>query len=90
MSTKSWKDHLLSSGVPLEYSVIRIFEGLGIMNPGEYRYERKTDIGASQIFSVDVQATQYDVGRDLYIECLVECKLLHLDTAGATAHTTSP
>jgi hypothetical protein len=41
MHKKSWKDHLLSSGVPLEYSVIRIFEEL----QGEGGYEDKTKIG---------------------------------------------
>ena len=80
MSSKTWKEYLLSSGVPLEYSAIRIFEELGIMNPGEYRYERKTESGLPQVFSVDVQATQYDVGRELYIDCLVECKYRHDET----------
>jgi hypothetical protein len=83
MSTKSiktWKEHLLSSGVPLEYSVIRIFEELGIKNAGEYRYERKTEEGVSQIFSVDVQAPEYDLRRDLRINCLVECKYRHDST----------
>jgi hypothetical protein len=80
MSTKTWKEHLLSSGVPLEYSIIRIFEELGINNPAEYRYERKTETGVSQVFSVDVKATKYDLGRSLYIDCLVECKYRHDET----------
>jgi hypothetical protein len=77
MSKKTWKDHLLSSGVPLEYSVIQIFEELGIRDPGEYSYERKTAEGLSQVFSVDVHATKVDTKRDLQIECLVECKYRH-------------
>jgi hypothetical protein len=77
MSKKTWKNHLLSSGVPLEYSVIRIFEQLGIRDPGEYRYERATPDGLSQVFSVDVLATKVDPDRDLHIECLVECKYRH-------------
>jgi hypothetical protein len=77
MSKKTWKDHLLSSGVPLEYSVIRIFEELGIRDPGEYRYERATPDGLSQVFSVDVHAKKVDPHRDLHIECLVECKYRH-------------
>lgn len=67
-SNKSWKDHLLSSGVPLEYSVRRIFEELGIHNPSEYRYVRKTAEGVSQIFSVDVHSKKIDVHRDLRVE----------------------
>ena len=77
MSKKTWKDHLLSSGVPLEYSVIRIFEELGIRDPGEYSYERKATDGLSQVFSVDVHAKKVDARRNLYIECLVECKYRH-------------
>ena len=77
MSKKTWKDHLLSSGLPLEYSVIRIFEELGIRNPGEFRYERKTPDGLSQVFSVDVHAVKSDRDRDLHLECLVECKYRH-------------
>jgi|SRR5438477_1426406 len=77
MSKKTWKDHLLSSGLPLEYSVIRIFEELGIRDPGEYSYERKTSDGLSQVFSVDVHAKKVDPKRDLHIECLVECKYRH-------------
>jgi hypothetical protein len=74
---KTWKDHLLSSGVPLEYSVIRIFEELGIRDPGEYRYERKMADGLAQVFSVDVYAKKTDIQRMLYVECLVECKYRH-------------
>jgi hypothetical protein len=77
MSKKSWKDHLLSSGVPLEYSIIRIFQELGISDPGEYRYERKTLDGSSQVFSVDVHSKKFDIDRDLQVECLVECKYRH-------------
>ena len=77
MSKKTWKDRLLSSGVPLEYSVIRIFEELGIRDPGEYRYERATPDGFSQVFSVDVHAKKVDPHRDLHIECLVERKYRH-------------
>lgn len=80
MSTKTkktWKNHLLSSGVPLEYSVLRIFEELGIRDAGEYRYERKTADGVAQVFSVDVHAKKVDPRRGLYIECLVECKYRH-------------
>jgi hypothetical protein len=77
MSKKIWKDHLLSSGVPLEYSVIRIFEELGIRDAGEFCYERKTAEGVPQIFSVDVHSMDYDIRREFWIECLVECKYRH-------------
>lgn len=74
---KSWKEHLLSSGVPLEYSVIQIFDELGIHDTEEYRYQRKTADGVPQVFSVDVASSKYDVKRQFWIECLVECKYRH-------------
>jgi hypothetical protein len=77
MSKKSWKDHFLSSGVPLEYSIVRIFEGLGFSDPDEFRYERKTANGLSRIFSVDVHSSSYDTAREVWIDSLVECKYRH-------------
>lgn len=77
MSKKGWKDHLLSSGLPLEYSVIRIFEELGIRDPAEYSYERKSAEGVTQVFSVDVHSVHIDTPRNLWVETLVECKYRH-------------
>ena len=74
---KGWKEHLLSSGVPLEYSVARIFEELGIFQPEEFRYVRKNADGLAQVFSVDVHATDIDPTRNLWVESLVECKYRH-------------
>jgi len=74
MSKKNWKDYLLSSGIPLEHSVIRIFEKLGIFRPIEFRYERNIETGVRKIFSVDVYTTYLDEKRNLWIEILVECK----------------
>ena len=64
MSKKSWKDHLLSSGVPLEYAVARIFEQLEIWRPGEFRYERKDPDGVPRVFSVDVHSSHIDSKRN--------------------------
>ncbi len=74
---KTWKDHLLSSGVPLEYSVARIFEDLGMQGSEEFRYERKNEAGISQVFSVDIGSTQIDLDRNFWFETLVECKYRH-------------
>lgn len=74
MSKRSWKDHFLSSGVPLEYSVARIFEQLVSWHPGEFRYERKDAEGVPRIFSVDVHSSHIDLERNFWLETLVECK----------------
>lgn len=70
----------MSSGVPLEYSVIQIFNELGVRDAEEYRYQRKTADGVPQIFSVDVNSFEYDFKRQFLIECLVECKYRHDST----------
>lgn len=76
MSKKTWKDHLLSSGVPLEHSVIRILERLEV-RPCEYKYERINTEGLATIFSVDVYASDVDAKRNSWLELFVECKYRH-------------
>lgn len=77
MSKKVWKDHLLSSGVPLEYSVARVFERLGSWQPGEFRYERADADGIPRVFSVDVHSSHIDTNTNFWLETLVECKYRH-------------
>jgi len=77
MSTKSWKDLLLSSGIPLEYSVSRVFETLGTGAGSEFRYERTDEHGIRRVFSVDVHSARHDWDRGVTLETLVECKYRH-------------
>ena len=76
MSKRSWKEHLLSSGLPLEYSVARVFEQLENWRPKEFSYERKNAEGVPTIFSVDLHATRIHRDR-CWFETLVECKYRH-------------
>lgn len=71
---KTWKDHLLSSGIPLEYSISRIFEQLVDWQPGEFKYERKDSEGISKIFSIDIHSAHIDTKRNFWLDVLVECK----------------
>lgn|SRR3989338_624949 len=80
MSKKSWKDYLLSSGMPLEYSVIQTLEKLGIRVPREYKYERINETGVPTLFSIDVHATEIDALRNLWLELFIECKYRHEGT----------
>lgn len=77
---KSWKDHLLSSGLPLEQSVIQTLEQLGIEGPTEYKYERNNESGIPTLFSIDVHASQiYAVlkPQSLWLDIFCECKYRH-------------
>ncbi len=76
-SNKSWKDHLLSSGVPLEYSVRRIFEELGIHNPSEYRYVRKTARRVSRRYFLWTSIRRKLMFTAICGSNIVECKYRH-------------
>lgn len=80
MSKKSWKNHLLSSGLPLEHSVIQELKKHKFLNPREFRYERKNEHGVSALFSVDVHATSILSERKLWLDLLIECKYRHEST----------
>lgn len=71
---RKWKDGLLASGMPLEYSVIQVFEELGDWSPAEHRFRRPNEDGDDRLFSIDVHSTHIDVERNVFLEALVECK----------------
>ena len=77
MSEKSWKDHLLSSGVPLEHTVEQVLKRIGFLNPREHKYVRADELGVPTVFSVDVHAERIRHDRDLWLELLIECKYRH-------------
>jgi hypothetical protein len=72
-SKRSWKDALLSSGMPLEHSVKEDLKELGIISPSEFAYNRKCETGLPKLFSIDVHGTRQKK-KELAIELLIECK----------------
>ena len=74
---KSWKDYLLSSGLPLEQSIIQQFRSSEFQHVSEYKYERVDSQGSTKIFSVDVHAYKY---ASPWAEFFVECKYRHEGT----------
>lgn len=76
--SKSWKEHLLSSGIPLEHSVIETIQTLGLSGPTEFKYERPNELGIPTIFSVDVHASKVPIPpSQVWIDFLIECKYRH-------------
>jgi hypothetical protein len=53
---KTWKDGLLSSGVPLEYAVKLLIAELDVTAPAEFNYFRVNETGQTAEFSVDLHA----------------------------------
>jgi hypothetical protein len=77
MSKKTWKNYLLSSGIPLEHSVTNILRQLGSPHPAEFIYERINEIGLHTQFSIDISAPFILSERDIWLELLIECKYRH-------------
>jgi hypothetical protein len=77
---RTWKDYFLSSGLPLEHSVIQIFEKLKIYDTSVFQYERKNQDGVLSTFSIDVcgnLSIHHSSRQSLIIDFLCECKYRH-------------
>ena len=77
---KTWKDFLLRSSLPLEYSVTETLRKLGVISPSEYKYEKPNEQGVVTTFSIDVHGTTIKNEEKLGIELFVECKYRHQGT----------
>jgi hypothetical protein len=72
---KSWKDLLLSTGLPLEHDVKQYLEGRGCIASHEYSYLRPDEQGYEKQFSYDIDAAYIRGGN--FLELMVECKYRH-------------
>jgi hypothetical protein len=77
MANKTWREYALSSGLPLEYSVIQILERLGVSGPSELSYERQNESGHATVFSVDVHGSKVYEKLNLMLDLFIECKYRH-------------
>ncbi len=75
MTTKDWKEHLLSSGIPLEHSARQVLQRYASGRVSEFRFERANENGIPTVFSVDLNATL--ITEDFWLEVFVECKYRH-------------
>jgi hypothetical protein len=73
---KNWKDFLLSSGIPFEHTVKKLYNDLGCFPIDEFSYRRKNESGIDTFFSIDICATCYFPG-DIRLDFLTECKYRH-------------
>ena len=72
---KSWKDLLLSTGLPLEHDVKKYLEDRGCIASHEYTYLKPDEQGYEKQFSYDIDAA-YIRGRN-FLDLMVECKYRH-------------
>lgn len=72
---KSWKDALLSSGLPLEHDIKEYFAKRGCLASFEYSYLRPDESRNVRQFSYDIDAAL--VQPPHYVNFMVECKYRH-------------
>lgn len=77
--SKTWKDFLLRSGLPLENDVHRFLEEYGCVGGYEYSYFREDEKQKEKEFSYDIDAS-YIKGHHFF-ELMIECKYRHPTTS---------
>lgn len=78
MGDKSWKDHFLKSGLPLEYEVKQALVEMGCTAWDEYSYIKADENKIEKEFSYDIDANYW---RGKYsINFMIECKYKILPT----------
>ncbi|OPY77991.1 MAG: hypothetical protein A4E65_02485 [Syntrophorhabdus sp. PtaU1.Bin153] len=70
---KTWKDALLGSGLPLEYSVAQILKEFDSGLQQEYQYMRPNEHGIPTQFSVDQYVNLFPT-QDQFVELFIESK----------------
>lgn len=73
---KGWKEHLLRSGVPLEYQVALLMAAEGMAIDADFSFLRR-DLAGYKEWSVDIAASWYGPGSNnlkYELNILVECK----------------
>lgn len=76
--SKTWKDHLLKSGIPFEYEIKNYLEKKGCITDFEFSYLREDENSNIKEFSFDIDSSY--IKNPFYFEFLVECKYRHEST----------
>ena len=76
--SKSWKDFLLRSGIPLENDVSRFLDSRDCIPSFEYSYLRKDEYGIEKEFSYDIDAAY--IKKNWFFDLMIECKYRHEST----------
>jgi len=74
----TWKEHLLKSGIPLEFEVKKYLESKGCISNFEYTYLRNNESQHPTEFSYDIDSS-YIKGHH-FVDLMIECKYRHEST----------
>jgi hypothetical protein len=71
----TWKDHLLKSGLPLEFEIKRFLDDKGCISNMERTYLRNNEAEVPTEFSYDIDSSY--IKGDHFIDLMIECKYRH-------------
>ena len=74
----SWKDHLLKSGIPLEYEVKEYLCSRGCVGDFEFSYLRSDEHNIQKEFSYDIDLSY--IQNEHFVDLMIECKYRHEST----------
>lgn len=71
----AWKDHLLKSGLPLEFEIKKFLDEKGCISNMERTYLRSNEASITTEFSYDIESSY--IKGEHFIDLMVECKYRH-------------
>jgi hypothetical protein len=71
----AWKDHLLRSGLPLEFEVKKFLDEYGCISNMERTYLRNNEVQVPAEFSYDIDSSY--IKGEHFIDLMIECKYRH-------------
>lgn len=71
----AWKDHLLKSGLPLEFEVKRFLDDKGCISNLERTYLRNNEAEVPTEFSYDIDSSY--IKGEHFVDLMIECKYRH-------------
>lgn len=74
----AWKEHLLKSGLPLEFEVKKFLDSKGCISNVDYTYLRHNEHDLSTEFSYDIDSSY--IQGDHFMDLMIECKYRHEST----------
>ncbi len=74
----AWKDHLLKSGIPLEFEVIKFLNQKGCVSRFDQTYLRNNENLIATEFSYDIDSSY--IRGNHFIDLMIECKYRHDST----------
>jgi hypothetical protein len=74
----NWKEHLLKSGIPIEFEIKKFLTSKGCISNFDYTYLRNNESDLLREFSYDIDSSY--IKEHNFVDLMVECKYRHDST----------